>query len=70
MTKQVPRKLFDPKQASEFLQTPVGTMSNWRIRNCGPAFYKVGHGVRYDEEDLLRWLERNRVVPDGAEAEE
>ena len=35
-----------------------------------PAFFKVGHGVRYSEEDLLRWLSRNRVVPDGAEAEE
>jgi hypothetical protein len=63
------QNLLDAKMASEFLKTPIGTMSNWRIRGVGPAFFKVGHGVRYSEEDLLRWLSRNRVVPDGAEAE-
>jgi len=64
MTKQAPRKLLTSKQAAEFLNTPEGTVSNWRLRNYGPSFFKVGHGVRYDETDLLAWLERNRVEPD------
>ena len=65
MTKQAPSsKLHTPKSASEILDVPIGTMSNWRIRNQGPAYIKCGHHVRYSEADLLAWLERNRVEPD------
>jgi excisionase family DNA binding protein len=67
MTKQAPRKLLTSKAAAELLNTPEGTINNWRIRNSGPAYFKVGHGVRYDEEDLLKWLDRNRVEPDQRE---
>jgi hypothetical protein len=68
MTRQAPRKLLAPKAASELINVPSGTMSNWRIRDYGPAYFKVGHHVRYDEEDLVKWLERNRVEPDQREA--
>ncbi len=42
---------------------PVGTLNNWRYRNYGPAYFKVGHSIRYFEDDLNRFLEANRVEP-------
>jgi hypothetical protein len=65
MISKTPKKLLSTKQASAFLgNVPPGTLSNWRVRNMGPVFYKIGHGVRYAEEDLMQWVESNRVDPE------
>lgn len=63
MTKQIPKKLLNPQAASDFLGKPVGTLSNWRIRNYGPGYYKIGGSIRYAEDELLEWVEQNRVEP-------
>jgi hypothetical protein len=62
------KKPLDPKAAGEFIGKPSRTLANWRSRNYGPAYVKVGHSVRYFEDDLLEFLEANRVQPNDNEA--
>lgn len=63
MIKSPRSKPLNPKEAAEFLGKPVGTLNNWRWAGRGPAYIKVGHAVRYLEEDLVRFIEANRVEP-------
>lgn len=55
-----------PRQAAAIVDLAVGTLANLRAkRNRGPAYYKVGHYVRYREQDLRAWLQgRRRRVPE------
>jgi hypothetical protein len=49
------------KAAAEFLGVAPGTLVNWRVKGCGPAFYKLnGHIVVYLPEDLEAYLAGNR----------
>ena len=62
-TKEPTRSLLSTRMAAALLQIPAGTLSNWRLRNVGPSYFKIEHAVRYDLEDLNRWINRNRVDP-------
>ena len=62
------RKLLNPKEASDLTRKPTGTLANWRGRDYGPPYVKLGHSIRYFEDDLLAWLEARRVVPDEEQA--
>ncbi|HEX3319438.1 MAG TPA: helix-turn-helix domain-containing protein [Terriglobales bacterium] len=57
------KKLLDPKEASEFIRKPQGTMANWRGMGIGPAYIRCGRSIRYAEDDLIAFLEANRVDP-------
>ena len=57
------RKALKPAEAAAMLGKPLGTLNNWRYRDYGPAYVKVGHSVRYFEDDLVAFLEANRVEP-------
>ncbi|WP_329348411.1 helix-turn-helix domain-containing protein [Streptomyces sp. NBC_01261] len=48
--------LLTPKQASEYLSIPVGTLANWRYQGDGPRYVKAGRLVRYRAVDLDSWL--------------
>ncbi|MFH8566326.1 helix-turn-helix transcriptional regulator [Streptomyces sp. NPDC017988] len=48
--------LLTPKQASEYLNIPAGTLANWRYRGEGPRYVKAGRSVRYRLVDLDSWL--------------
>ncbi|MDT0309270.1 helix-turn-helix domain-containing protein [Streptomyces sp. DSM 44917] len=47
---------MDPRELSEYLGVPVQTLANWRWRNEGPKFRRVGRHVRYRPEDVEAWL--------------
>ena len=64
--------LFDPKR-SYTLDDPeltlIGTrekLSQWRYRNFGPAYFKLGKKVIYRGVDLNAFAEAHRVTPDAA----
>jgi len=57
------RKALKPAEAAAMLGKRLGTLNNWRYRDYGPAYVKVGHSVRYFEDDLVAFLEANRVEP-------
>ena len=54
-------KLLNTEQAAKYLLGPTGkkqTLEQWRFRNTGPKYRKLGKFVRYAEEDLLEYLEQ------------
>jgi predicted DNA-binding transcriptional regulator AlpA len=63
MPERTRSKLLTPKRISELTQVAEGTLENWRGRGIGPPYYKIGHVVRYDEAEIMAWLENKRVVP-------
>ena len=42
---------------------PREKLAQWRHRNIGPIFYKLGKKVVYRGVDLNAWAEANRVDP-------
>jgi len=42
---------------------PREKLAQWRHRNVGPVFYKLGKKVVYRGVDLNAWAEANRVDP-------
>jgi predicted DNA-binding transcriptional regulator AlpA len=62
---RAPRLLLSPKQASEFLGVPEGTLAQWRSQRRGPPYIKLeGRLVRYRSSDLEDYLSGHRVGTD------
>jgi excisionase family DNA binding protein len=54
--------LLTTDEAAEFLGVTAGTLAVWRCVARYPLPYiKIGKNVRYDESDLLRWMESRKV---------
>jgi len=51
-----------PNQAANYLGVTLDTLSKWRSRKIGPAYYKVGRRVQYLIADLEDWRERQKVI--------
>lgn len=45
---------------------PRDKLAQWRHRNIGPAFYKMGKKVIYRGVDLNTWAEAQRIEPTAA----
>jgi len=56
-------KLLTTKSVSEMISVPEGTVRYWRKVGTGPAWIKLEGSIRYAEEDVLRYIERNRRIP-------
>jgi predicted DNA-binding transcriptional regulator AlpA len=41
------------------------TLRNWRAQSKGPPYIKIGRSVRYDINDLLEYMAKRRVTPEG-----
>jgi hypothetical protein len=62
-TVQLPAQIT-PEQLASFLAIPMKTLSRWRSDDKGPDFTRLGKYVRYDADDVARWMdgpERNAV---------
>ena len=55
-TVQLPAQIT-PEQLSTFLAIPMKTLSPWRSEDKGPAFTRLGKYVRYNADDVARWLD-------------
>ena len=54
---------LDTRAAAKYLGLSPSTLEKWRCWSSeGPVYYKVGYLVRYREEDLDAWLNRQRRV--------
>jgi len=53
--------LLTTEQAAELLTVSPTALRAWRVRGGGPEFIKVGQAVRYDQAELVRWLDEHRV---------
>ena len=56
-------KLLTTNAVAEILAVPGGTLRYWRKVGLGPAWVKLEGSIRYAEEDVLRYIERNRRTP-------
>lgn len=58
--------LLNDQQAAEWLCVSAATLRSWRCRGVGPAFIKMGNGikaaVRYAEFDLQQFIAQSRVT--------
>lgn len=46
------KRFLNPKQLSELLGVPEGTLRYWRSAGLGPVFCKLEGSIRYDVEDV------------------
>ena len=56
-------RLLTTKGASELLSVPEGTIRYWRKVGLGPPWLKLEGSIRYAQEDVMRYIERNRRTP-------
>lgn len=53
--------LLTVEQAAEYLAVSCSYLNKLRVRGDGPAFCKLGRGVRYRLSDLEAWVDAHRV---------
>jgi DNA-binding transcriptional MerR regulator len=56
-------KLMTTKAVSDMFSVPEGTLRYWRKVGLGPPWLKLEGSIRYAQEDVLRYIERNRRTP-------
>lgn len=60
-------QLLTPQQVSDLLQITVGTLENWRLKNHGPKFLKLGgqhrSPVRYRLQDVEDFMFDDAKTP-------
>ncbi len=54
------RPLIGAKETAEFLNINLETLYDWVQRRKIP-YYKIGRSVKFDPQDLDRWVEERRV---------
>lgn len=59
------RKLTSNQTADEF-GISRRTLPVWRVQGKGPKFIKIGRLVRYDEADVIAWIEENKRTSTSA----
>lgn len=57
--------LWEPKKASELLGVTEETLCNWRSKEIGPNYVKIGGKVMYLLSDLYLFIEVNHVNVSG-----
>jgi excisionase family DNA binding protein len=50
--------LLTPTEVAKELGLPPRTVEQWRYRNLGPRYVKVGRHVRYRPADIDVWIEQ------------
>jgi excisionase family DNA binding protein len=48
--------LWTLQDVSEFLNVPVCTLYQWRVRGEAPPAFKVGRHVRFDPDRVRAWV--------------
>lgn len=50
--------LLSVEDLAAYLQIPVKTIYNWNSAGTGPRYVRIGKHVRYQWEDVVRWVGR------------
>jgi excisionase family DNA binding protein len=55
-------RFLTTQEAAEFLGVSAGTLAVWRCVSRYPLpFVRIGRNVRYQEADLVSWVESRKV---------
>lgn len=58
--------LLTTAELAAYLQVPVTTLHRWRHDGTGPDAMRVGRHLRYEPQDVDRWLEgQKKPVQNG-----
>ena len=54
-------KLFTEQEVTDWFKIPKTKLRNMRTRECRDPlpYVKIGGAVRYREDQIIRWLDRN-----------
>ena len=52
-----PTRLLTTEELAEYLQIPARTLEDWRHRDYGPKYARMGKRVRYRQSAVDAWLE-------------
>ena len=50
------KNLLKEAEAADFLRLKASTLRQWRNLGRGPAYYRVGGAIRYDQAALKQFL--------------
>jgi excisionase family DNA binding protein len=53
--------LLTTAEAARVLGVAAATLNDWRVRNEGPAYTKIGRLVRYSDHELERFIRESTV---------
>ena len=53
---RMPPRLWSVRETAALLGLPVATLYRWRQHGTGPRAYRVGRHLRYDPDEIRRWL--------------
>ncbi|MEU6852772.1 helix-turn-helix domain-containing protein [Actinacidiphila alni] len=56
VARALPDRYLTPVDLADLLGVPLETVYQWRRKHTGPRGFKVGRHVRYDPEDIRRWI--------------
>jgi predicted DNA-binding transcriptional regulator AlpA len=56
-------KYLTEREVSQITNLALPTLRNYRQQGRGPAYFKAGRAVRYRVEDVIGYMEKNRVEP-------
>jgi hypothetical protein len=45
------------------LGVSIATLASWRVRGCGPSYWKWGHTIFYSRRANAEWKRAQRVDP-------
>jgi transposase-like protein len=54
-------RTFSHKDAARYLGVAPQTLYNWRHRRKGPDYVRMGSKIVYRQDDLDRYVDRQRV---------
>ncbi len=54
------KRWLSNEDLAELLGVPLGTVRRWRYIGEGPSGVVFGRHVRYDADDVARWIEARR----------
>ncbi|MEE9441579.1 MAG: helix-turn-helix domain-containing protein [candidate division Zixibacteria bacterium] len=56
-------RFFDKKQLAEYLGLSLHTIDSWVSQRREIPYVKMGRRVLFDNNDVERWIEQNKVQP-------
>ncbi|MCI0385639.1 helix-turn-helix domain-containing protein [Streptomyces sp. CNQ085] len=56
MARPLPARYLTPVDVADLLGVPVETVYQWRRKRTGPRGFRVGRHLRFDPEDVRRWV--------------
>ena len=54
--RSLPERYLTPVDVADLFGVPVETVYQWRRKGTGPRGFRVGRHLRFDPEDVRRWV--------------